>query len=68
MGGGSTNDTIVAASEVEMCKKVREWFESSGSDPQGCNINIGHVKHAFQLAFYHLRKNSTYEEASYTHL
>ena len=60
IGGGSTNDAVVAASEVKMCDKVRDWFESSESEPQGCNINIGHVKHAFQLAFYHLRINSTY--------
>lgn len=61
LGGGSSNDAVSAANSIEMCDKVREWL--AGCEPENCKINIGHVKHAFQLAFYHLKKNSTYEDA-----
>lgn len=50
--------------------KVREWYllskeyaDKHSIDDLHCTMNIGHVKYAFILAFYHLRKMSSYEDA-----
>jgi len=42
---------------------VREWFYESMNDIHHAQNNIGHVKWAFLMAFYHLKWSSTYEDA-----
>jgi ADP-ribosylglycohydrolase len=44
---------------------VKEWLleQSHNVDHLDCTINIGHVKYGFILAFYHLRKQSSFETA-----
>lgn len=48
-------------------EKVKGWLEDSRKPLEeigsGCRTNIGHVKHAFTLAFHFLRNNIGYEEA-----
>ena len=46
-------------------KTVKEWLEDSKQDLStiDCNTNIGHVKHAFTLAFHFLRNKTDYETA-----
>lgn len=41
-------------------KLTREWLNEEIKD---CTINIGHIKHAFQLAFYHLKNKTSYKDA-----
>jgi hypothetical protein len=59
----------VEAELQERCTSdVVDWFYQSVSmDPAAADSNVcvngGHVKHAFRLAFYHLRRRSTAEEA-----
>ncbi len=59
----------VEAELQERCTSdVVDWFYQSVSmDPNSQDSNVcvngGHVKHAFRLAFYHLRRRSTAEEA-----
>jgi ADP-ribosyl-[dinitrogen reductase] hydrolase len=59
----------VEAELQERCTSdVVDWFYQSVSmDPSSADSNVcvngGHVKHAFRLAFYHLRRRSTAEEA-----
>jgi ADP-ribosylglycohydrolase len=45
--------------------KVKEWLEDSKNEITSfdCTVNIGHVKHAFTLAFYFLRRNISYKES-----
>lgn len=47
--------------------RVLEWIEDSKKPLEDiqCDINIGHVKHAFTLALHFLRKRTHYEEAIY---
>lgn len=50
----------------EVDQKVAGWLENSKKplqDVTDCAVNIGHVKHAFSLAFHFLRRTATYEEA-----
>lgn len=63
MRGGSAEGALEAARGLRLCGKVRSWLDASACEPQDCITNMGHVKHGFQLAFYHLQKNSSYEEA-----
>jgi ADP-ribosylglycohydrolase len=44
---------------------VKQWIKESKLDLStfNCEDNIGHVKHAFKLALYFLRHNTTYEDA-----
>lgn len=54
-------------SEIQ-CEIVRRWYHDSKTlslDDIVCNINIGHVKHAFILVFYFLRNKVGFEEALY---
>lgn len=47
---------------------VKMWLEDSKkdlNDIDDCTVNIGHVKHAFTLAFHFLRIGDTYENAIY---
>jgi ADP-ribosylglycohydrolase len=46
-------------------KTVKEWFEDSKSSLSTikCDKHIGHIKHAFTLAFHFLRKGEKYETA-----
>ncbi len=48
-----------------ICEKVKNWFEESKNSLStfNCKVNVGHVKHAFILAFHFLRKKTKYEEA-----
>lgn len=47
--------------------KIIEWYNLSRDDVRMkkymAKQSIGHVKHGFMLAFYHLRKGSSYREA-----
>lgn len=52
-----------------MCSKVMEWLAASTSiQSNSCTTNIGHVKHAFVLAFYCLRKELSFAKAIQTTL
>lgn len=63
ISGGSAEEAMEAARSLQLNSKVRSWLEGSVAEPQDCRTNMGHVKHGFQLAFYHLQKKSSYEEA-----
>jgi ADP-ribosyl-[dinitrogen reductase] hydrolase len=42
--------------------KVKEWLHLDGAN-YNCTINIGHVKHAFVLAFHFLRAKASYVDS-----
>ena len=53
-------------SNNDIHRTVELWFEDSKKDLKDiddCTVNIGHVKHAFTLAFHFLIKGETYENA-----
>lgn len=58
-----TLDEYIAKHNV--CDTVQTWLEESKNDYTtfNCRKNIGHVKHAFTLAFHFLRRDTPYEEA-----
>jgi ADP-ribosylglycohydrolase len=59
------------AREFGVCSKVLGWMDAvTASGPTSnigaafnCQSHVGHVKHAFQLAFYHLARQTPFEEA-----
>jgi ADP-ribosyl-[dinitrogen reductase] hydrolase len=55
-----------------ICPIVVSWLDVveklEDLDEMNCKINIGHVKHAFTLAMYFLKKGTTYEDAIRTTL
>lgn len=60
---GDAEGAIKLAESLTACDKVKGWLEDSKTPVTGCNINIGHVKHAFTLAFSHLRQRTPYDAA-----
>lgn len=62
-----------ALSKVQKCLpdvdiKLQQWFAISQTmtnplTEYNCRVNIGHVKHAFILAFHFLKEGTSYEEA-----
>ncbi len=60
---GDAQGAIEIAESIPACDKVKSWLQ--GGFEGGCDKNIGHVKHAFTLAFTHLRKKTSYEMAIY---
>eukprot|EP00834_Sanchytrium_tribonematis_P001404 NODE_34_length_36538_cov_0.612854.p12 type:complete len:315 gc:universal NODE_34_length_36538_cov_0.612854:20779-21723(+) len=67
----NSGDSKGCISYIEKCflkykfnAEVYQWFKSSTTDNEiDCLTNIGHVKHAFMLSFYCLRKHLSYEAA-----
>lgn len=60
---GDAEGAIKKVESMDACDKVRQWLEDSKSEQGDCKQNIGHVKHAFTLAFHFLRKKTEYEDA-----
>lgn len=65
------NDVAKALQNVEeyamkhVDSTAKDWLliDSHDVDNLDCTVNIGHVKYGFVLAFYHLRKLSSFEDA-----
>jgi len=63
---GDSNGAINFVEDYKgICDTVKQWLEDSKKEVKNCHLNIGHVKHAFTLAFYFLRKRTNYETAIY---
>jgi ADP-ribosylglycohydrolase len=64
---GDYKGAIKLAESMQVCDIVTEWLQESKKDidEYKCNIHIGHLKHAFILAFAFLRTNISYKEAIY---
>jgi ADP-ribosylglycohydrolase len=52
----------------DISETVKTWLIESKNDVGDCTINIGHVKHAFQLAFHFLHKQTDYKTAIFNTL
>lgn len=51
------------ADKANIGSKTRAWLATALTrEPDECTTNIGHVKHAMQLAFYHLARQSSFED------
>ena len=61
---GDADGAIKIAESIPVCDKVKSWLKES-CESVVCDRNIGHVKHAFTLAFAHLRQKTSYEMAIY---
>lgn len=53
----------------DMDEMVQQWYSESKNDGciknLDCSVNVGHVRYAFTLAFYFLRKETPFERAIY---
>ena len=62
---GDAEGALEFVEQLSVCPEVKKWFEDSKEEVGNCTKNIGHVKHAFTLAFHFLRRKETYETSIY---